>query len=323
MNVFCRTLAVTICIGTCLTAAQAQAQEWPTQPIRLIANAAAGGGVDLVARSIAEPLSRRLGVAVVVDNRGGAGGNIAAEQVARAAPDGYTLLLASSAIVISPAMYKTLSYSVEKDFAPISMVATSATALAARPDFGPSTIPELIKAAKAAPAKITFGSAGIGTTNHLAGELLKALAGIELVHVPFKGGGPAIQALIGGQIDLVVSSTLELAPRITSGKVKGIAVTNAVRSAVLPDLPTIAESLPGYECTIWFGLFAPAATPKQVVSKLASESVALARLDDVKARLTKVGATLVASDPEALARAVREDVPKWQRVTKQAGITPE
>jgi tripartite-type tricarboxylate transporter receptor subunit TctC len=321
MTSIARVLIAALTLGT--APAVSLGQVWPTQPIRLIVGAASGGGVDMIARTIAEPLTKRLGVSVVVDNRGGAGGNIAAEQVVRSAPDGYTLLVASNVVVISPAMYKSLSYNVERDLEPISLVATSASVLAAKPDFRPSTVPELIRAAKAAPGTITFGSSGIGTSNHLAGELLKALAGIDLVHVPFKGAGPALQSLLGGQIDLIIGTTLELAPRIRNGKVKGIAVTNALRSPALPDVPTIGESVPGYESTIWISLFAPVGMSRAIVTRLVNEVASLSNLADVKGRLENVGATLVASAPDVLARTLREDIPKWIRVTKQAGIVPE
>ena len=306
-----------------ICAATAGAQDWPARPVRLVANAAAGGAIDLVGRIIAEPLTKRLGTPVIVENRGGAGGVIGADYVAKSTPDGYTLLISSSSVVVAQALYKSVPYDVERAFLPISLVATTTTVLAARSGFPANSIAELIRFAKAAPGKFTFGTPGVGTTNHLGGELLKSMTGIDLVHVPFKGIGPAMNALAGGQIDLSFGSSLDLASRIRNGQIKALAVTNAMRSAALPDTPTIGETVSGFDVATWFGLFAPAGASAQIVAKLAGEISRLSSQHDLKSQFEKTGATLIARPPEELARTVREELPKWRRLIQRAGITAE
>ncbi len=298
-------------------------QNWPTRPVKIVIPYVAGGPVDAAARAFGEPLAKHFGQNFYIDNKPGAGGNIGSDQVAKAAPDGYTLLLNTTAIAISPGYYKSLAYNVEKDLAPISLISTGATVLAASLKFPASNVADLIKMAKANPGKITFGSSGVGTTNHLSGELLKSLAGIDMLHVPFGGSAQALTSMIGGQTDLMFASSLDLAPRIKAGQIKGIAVTNALRTSALPDLQTIGETVPGYESTIWYGLFAPAAIPQDIVGKLSAQLVPLAAVPEIKAKFEGLGATFIASRPDVLAKTVREEIVKWKRVIQQAGIVPE
>ena len=299
------------------------AASWPVKPVRIVIPYVAGGPVDAAARNFGEPLAKKFGQNFYIDNKPGAGGNIGSDQVAKAAPDGYSLLLNTTAIAISPSYYKKLAYDVEKDLAPISLISTGATVMAASLKFPANNVAELIKMAKANPGKITFGSSGVGTTNHLSGELLKALAGIDILHVPFGGSAQALTSMIGGQTDLMFASSLDLAARIKAGQIKGLAVTNAQRTPVLPDLQTIGETVSGYESTIWYGLYAPVATPKEIIAKLSVELVPLAKDPEIRAKFETLGATFIASRPEVLAKTTHDEIAKWRRVIQQAGIVPE
>ena len=303
--------------------AAARADGWPTRPIRLIIPYAAGGPVDVAARIVGDRLAERFRVSVLLDNRPGAGGNIGAEVVAKAAPDGYMLLFTTSSITIAPSLYRALSYDLQRDLTPIGQILTQPTTLIALPDFPASTIPELIAMARRAPGTLTFASGGNGTTNHLSGEMLKALAKIDIVHVPYRGTAPAFTALMGGEVSMMFASTLESMPLIKGGRVKPLAVTNAARSPMLPDLPTIGEFVPGYECTIWYGMWAPTALPADILAQLSQAVQALRDQPDVKARFDQFGATLVAGTPAALAEHVRAEVEKWAKLAAAAGIQPE
>jgi tripartite-type tricarboxylate transporter receptor subunit TctC len=297
-----------------------RAEDWPSRPIRLVIPYAAGGPVDVAARIVGDRLAERFHERVLLDNRPGAGGNIGADLVAKAAPDGYTLLFTTSSISIAPSIYKSLPYDVLRDLAPISQILTQPTTLIALDGFAASTIPELIALARAQPGTITYASGGNGTTNHLSGEMLKALAGIDIVHVPYRGTAPAFTALIAGEVDMMFASTIESMPLIKAGRVKALAVTNAERSPLLPDLPTIGEFVPGYECTIWYGLWGPAGLPPEILTALSDAILALPGQPEIKARFDQFGATLVASTPQAFARHLKAEVERWAKLVAAAGI---
>jgi len=299
---------------------EARAERWPSRPIRLVIPYAAGGPVDVAARIVGDKLAERFRERVLLDNRPGAGGNIGADLVAKATPDGYTLLFTTSSISIAPSIYKSLPYDVLRDLAPISQILTQPTTLIALDDFAASTIPELIALARAQPGIITYASGGNGTTNHLSGEMLKALAGIDIVHVPYRGTAPAFSALIAGEVGMMFASTIESMPLIKAGRVKALAVTNAERSPLLPDLPTIGEFVPGYECTIWYGLWGPAGLPPEILTQLSDAILALAGQPEIKARFDQFGATLVASTPQAFARHLKAEVDRWAKLVAAAGI---
>jgi tripartite-type tricarboxylate transporter receptor subunit TctC len=301
----------------------AAADDWPSKPIRLVIPYAAGGPVDVAARIVGDKLAERFRQRVLLDNRGGAGGNIGADLVAKATPDGYTLLFTTSSISIAPSMYKALPYDLLRDLTPISQILTQPTTLIALPSLPANTIPELIALARAAPGSVTYASGGNGTTNHLSGEMLKALAKIDIVHVPYRGTAPALTALMGGEVKTMFASTIESLPLIQAGRVKALAVTNAQRTPLLPDLPTIGETLPGYDCTIWYGLWAPAGLPPAILAQLAGTIGALPRQPDVTARFAQFGATVVASTPEAFAAHLRAEVARWAGLVAAAGIQAE
>ncbi|MBV8169203.1 MAG: tripartite tricarboxylate transporter substrate binding protein [Alphaproteobacteria bacterium] len=306
-----------------LLPAATRADDWPVKPIRLIIPYAAGGPVDVAARIVGDKLAERFKARVLLDNRPGAGGNIGVDIVAKSPPDGYALLFTTSSVTIAPSMYKTLPYDLLRDFAPISQILTQPTTLIALPSFAPKTIAELITLARAEPGTVTYASGGNGTTNHLSGEMLKALAKIDIVHVPYRGTAPAMTALLGGEVKTMFASTIESLPSIKDGRVKALAVTNAQRTPLLPDVPTIGETLPGYDCTIWYGLWAPAGLPASILTPIAETIAALPRQPDVVARFDAFGATVVASAPEAFAAHVRAEVAKWRALTAAAGIQPE
>jgi tripartite-type tricarboxylate transporter receptor subunit TctC len=298
----------------------ASAESWPSRPIRLVIPYAAGGPVDVAARIVGDRLAERFRERVLLDNRPGAGGNIGADLVAKATPDGYTLLFTTSSISIAPSIYKSLPYDVLRDLTPISQILTQPTTLIALDGFAASTIPELIALARARPGTITYASGGNGTTNHLSGEMLKALAGIDIVHVPYRGTAPAFTALIAGEVGMMFASTIESMPLIKAGRVKALAVTNAERSPLLPDLPTIGEFVPGYECTIWYGMWGPAGLPPEILTALSDAILALPGEPDIKARFDQFGATLVASTPPAFARHLKAEVDRWAKLVAAAGI---
>ena len=322
-----RALPLIALSATLLASAQSIAQtpvtNWPSKPVRIVIPFTAGGPLDALTRAYTDPMSRKFGQPFLIENKPGAGGNIGSDQVSKSAPDGYTFLFTTTAIAISPSYYKSLAYNVEKDLAPVSLVCLSATVLGAGNKFAGNTIADLIRLAKASPGKITFGSSGVGTTNHLSGELLKSLAGIDILHVPFGGAAAALTSMVGGQTDLIFASSVELASRIKAGQIKGLAVTNAQRTPALPDIPTIGETVPGYESTIWYGLFAPAAVSKDIIAKLSAELVPQVNNLEVKQKFDAFGTVLMVSRPEVLATKVRDEIAKWRKVIPAANIVPE
>ena len=303
----------------------AGAQSYPNRPIRLIVTFAAGGGADFMGRLIGQKLSESLGQSVVVDNRAGAGGAIGNEAAAKAAPDGYTLLLgAAGPLVISPALYAKLPFDTVKDFAPISLLAHVPFALCAHPSVPANHVKELIVLARARPGKLNFGSSGTAGAPHLAGELFKASAKLDIVHVPYKGLAPAITDLIGGQLDLVFADVNLVSQHIEAKRLRGLAVTGAKRSAIMPQLPTVSEAaLPGYQAGTWYGVLAPSAVPREVIAKLNAEINKILASNEIRERLATQGAEPAGIAPEQFADLIKADLSKWAKVVKAANIKLE
>lgn len=293
---------------------------YPDRPVRLVVGFPPGGAADILGRVAAQQLSDRLGQQVVVDNRGGAGGLIATEIAARSNADGYTLLFSSIPHVINPHLYKKVSYDAIRDFTPVVQFVAVPLMMAASPSLPAKTVKELITYARANPGKVNYGSAGSGSSSHLAVELFKSMAGVPMEHIPYKGTGPLITDLLAGQIGVTIASAVPLAPQVRSGgKLRGLAVTGPKRSAAFPELPAIAETVPGYEVVNWFGIFAPAGTPAAIVKRVNAELNAALNSPDLVKRLNAQGADAVGGGAEAFARVVRSDYAKWAKVVKESG----
>ena len=298
----------------------ARAQSFPNRPLRIVVPFPPGGAGDLHTRLVAGRLATVLGQPVIVDNRAGASGNIGAEFVAKAPPDGYTLVFATTNMAINQAVSTKLPFNVTTDFAPISLSLTAQNLLVARPDFAAADLRGLIAMARANPGKVTFGSSGIGSP-WLGMELLKSMAGIDLTHVPYKGDAPAITDLIGGQIDLYATNLSVLDPHVRAGRVKPLAVTSRRRAASLPDVPTMEEAgVPGYELESWFGFMAPAGTPRPTIDVLHGALVQVLAMPDVQKSMTDVGLVPTTTSPEQFAARIRADVDKFARIAKAANI---
>ncbi len=300
----------------------ASAQSYPTKAIRFIVPFPPGGGNDILARELAQSVSEPLGVPIVVDNKPGASTIIGTELAAKASPDGYSIFMGNnSTLTINPSLFQKLPYDPVKDFSPVSLLASAPFLLLVHPSVPAKSVNELIALARAKPGRLNFGSAGTGIVTHLAGEMLKSMARIEMVHVPYKGAGPALTDLIGGQIDLVFNNVLSALPHVRSARLRALAVTSRERSNVLPDLPTVAESgLSGYEATVWYAVLVPARTPQDAVNRLNAEFVKAVSSPKVRNRLTADGASVIGSQPDALATAIQSDLVRWARVIKQAGL---
>jgi tripartite-type tricarboxylate transporter receptor subunit TctC len=308
----------------CLAASSAAAQNYPAKPIRLVVPSSPGGGTDITGRILANKLTDLLRQQVVVDNRSGAGTRIGNEIVAKSPPDGYTLLMGLSTLAIIPAVYKNVSYDALKDFAPISLAVSVPNVLVVHPSLPARSVKELIALGKGRPGELIGGSAGTGTNPHPSLELFKSLAGIEMVHVPYKGSGPGVVALVSGEVAVFFPSLPSATPHIKAKRVRPLGVTTAKRAETLPDVPSIAEAgLPGYEATQWFGVLAPAGTPRAIVDRLHKEIVAALKSPDVAKQLSSQGAQIVASSPEEFAEYIRAETKKWAGVVKAAGIKPQ
>ena len=293
---------------------------FPSRPVRLVVPFAAGGSTDLVARLVAEGMSAALGQNVVVDNHGGAGGSIGAALVAEAAPDGYTILMGTVAThAINAAVFRNLPYDPVTSFAPISLLALVPNVLVVTPGLPVTSVAELIALLKAEPGVYSYASAGNGTPSHLSAELLKSMAGVDMVHVPYKGAGPALVDVIAGHVPIFFDNLPPSLEQIRAGKVRGLAVTTAERSPAIPELPTAAETLPGYETYSWNALFAPAGTPPEIVNKLNAAAVVALRQPAIRHRLDELSTTPVGSTPEALAAHVATEIAKWAPVVEAAG----
>jgi tripartite-type tricarboxylate transporter receptor subunit TctC len=302
--------------------ATAVAQAYPAKPLRLIVTFAAGGGADFAARALAPKLSETLGQPVVVDNRPGANGALGADLVAKAAPDGYTLLLgAAGTLVVAPHLGANMPFDPMKDLAPASLVAISPFVVTLNPSVQANSIRDLIALAKANPGKINFGSSGTGGSPQLAGELFKSMTGVNMVHVPYKGLAPALTDLIGGQIQVVFADVGLVKAHIAGGKLKGLAVTSAARSAAIPELSTVAEAgVPGYAAGTWYGVLAPAGTPTDIVARVSAETRKALALVDIKAAYVAQGMEPVGDTPAQFASYMRDEFAKWGKVIREAGI---
>ena len=298
---------------------------YPEKAIRIVVPYAPGGNIDITARTIAPGLAEGLGQQVVIDNRGGAGGTIGSEIAARSAPDGYTLLLGSSGTLsTAPPLYPKLGYDPIKDFATTSLVSTTAMVLELHPSIPVRSVKEFIALAKSRPGKITMGSPGAGTANHLTGELFQSATGTKLVHVPYKGSGPGLIDLMGGQIDLFFDQLAGSIAFIQTGKLRALAVTTAKRAAAMPDLPTIAESgLPGFDASTWAGVVLPVATPQDIVMKVHTALIKTLRAKATRDNFVRLGAEALESTPEEFTRFMRDDIAKWTKVVRDAGIKLE
>jgi tripartite-type tricarboxylate transporter receptor subunit TctC len=300
----------------------ARAQAYPTRPVRFIVGAAGGSSPDIFARLLGQWLSERLGQAFVIDNRAGAGGNIAFEAAARSPADGYTLVLVPTSAAINAALSEKLSYNLIRDITPVAAIARGPQVMLVNPSVAAKTIPEFIAYAKANPGKLSMGSAGIGTPGHLAGELFKLMASVDIVHVPYRSGAPAQTDLIGGQVQLMFLSPVGLIEYLQTGKLRALAVTTATRSDALPNIPTIGDFLPGYEASAWWGIGAPRNTPPETVDKLNKEINAGLADQKVKARLADLGGTSLVLSPADFGKLIADETEKWGKVIRRANIRP-
>ncbi len=307
-----------------IIALPAHAQSYPGRVVRIVVPTSAGGGGDVIARLIAKSLSGRWGRQVVVDNRTGAGTMLGSELVARAAPDGYTLLMTPSTLAINPAAYKKVPYDALRDFAPITQAAVVPNLMMVHPSVPARNVREMIALAKAKPGQLFYASSGHGTSPHLSMELFSLMAGIRMVQVPYKSSGPGVIDLLAGQVALMAPSMISGIPHVRAGRLRALGVTTAQRSPSAPDIPTIAESgLPGYESAQWYGLLAPVATPRDVLDKLYKEVTAILLAPENRELLGSEGGIVVAGTPEAFATMIKSETAKWLRVAKEAGLTPE
>jgi len=301
--------------------ARAQPADWPARPIRFILPFPPGGGTDILGRLIAERLTAGLGQPVVAENRGGAGGNLGAEAAAKSPPDGYTIVLVAPSLAISPSLYSKLNYDPVKDFAPVSLVATVPNVMITNPSVPVATLKEFIALAKSKPGEMNFGSGGSGTSNHLAGELFNIVAGVKLVHVPYKGVNLAMNDVLSGRVQLVFIGIPAAVPHIKAGRLRALALASTQRSAVLPDVPTADEAgLPKFEVTTWYGILAPAGTPKPVVARLNGELGRIMHSPELKDRLEALATDPVTSTPEEFADLIKREIAKWGEVVREAGL---
>jgi tripartite-type tricarboxylate transporter receptor subunit TctC len=304
-------------------AGAASAQSFPSKAVHIFVPYPAGGGVDVLARTLGDVVSKQWGQSVVIENRPGAGGLIASQALATSPPDGYTLIVVASGHATNPFLYPKIPYDTFRDFTPISLLASSPNVLLVRADSPFKTLGEMIAATKARPASLSFAHAGTGTSTHLAGELLKSLAKIDLNAIPYKGGAPAINDLLGGQIPMSFNNGPESIGQLQAGTVRALAVTTAARAPFLPDVPSMAEAVPGYDTEVWWGLLGPAGLPPELLAKLSHDFVAALNTDSVKARLTKLGALPIGSSPQQFDAKIRADCEKWGPIIQAAGIKAE
>jgi tripartite-type tricarboxylate transporter receptor subunit TctC len=307
-----------------LAGGAAQAQSYPVKPITIVSAQAGGGASDTVARSVMDRLQAALGQPLVLENRPGAGGNVGAAAVARAAPDGYTLMIGTDAMMTSNVhLYKSMGYDPVKDFAPITNAGANIIVLAVHADLPAKSMAELVAHAKANPGKLQFGSSGIASPHHLAGELLKQKAGIDIVHVPYRGGSLSANDLAGGHIGMAFLSYSAAAPLMATNRIRVLAVVERTRYAAIPDVPTVAETVPGFEMSSWLGFFAPAGTPAPIVARLNTEIVKILKVDVVKERLAALGLAVIADTPESLAATVKNGIAVRGELIKAAKIEPQ
>lgn len=305
----------------CALATTAAAQAWPTKAVSLVVPFPAGGTTDVLARALGQELAKSLGQPVIVENKPGAGATLGADFVAKAKPDGYTLLMGAVHHTIATSVYRKLAYDFQKDLAPVTTVAMVPNVLVVQADSSSRTVPELIAQAKRAPGKFTFGSNGNGTGQHLIGAQFESMAGVQLLHVPYKGSGPAVSDLLGGQVNYMFDSITSARPHIESGKLRALGLTTAKRSKSLPNVPTLAEAgLPGYEVSPWFAVFMPAATPKDIVAKVNAALLEAMKDPDVVKRFETIGAEPVGSTPEEMAQHLARESERWTKLIQERGI---
>lgn len=314
-------LALTLAMGLSVPAARAQTP-WPTKPIKILVGYAAGGSTDVTARIIAQALSERLGQPVIIENRPGAGGNIAADAAAKADPDGYTLLMTTStSFGTNPSLYKSLPFNVQTDFAPITLTAFIPNLLVVNPSVAANNVADFTVYLKANPGKLNFGSAGNGTSQHIAGELFNSLAGVKMVHVAYRGGAPAVNDLLGGQLQVIFAPLVEVLQQVRAEKLKALGITTSKRSPLLPDVPTIAEALPGYEIALWNGLVAPAKTPPEIVDRINRAAIDALRSPELKAKLAEQGSEPVGNTPAEFKSFIDGELVKWKKLVEISGAS--
>lgn len=311
-------------VALAAAAPSAFAQTYPTKPVRLILPFPPGGPSDILGRALSQKLSEQMGQQVIADNRPGAGGNLGLELTAKAAPDGYVMVLSSPLISLSPSLYTKLNYDPQKDLAPISLVAQIQNVVLVHPSVPAKNLKELVQVARASPGKLNYGSGGVGTTTHLAPELFMSMTKTQMVHVPFKGSGQSVISQLAGEIAANFPSVPTAIPYIKVNRLRGLGVTTVKRTQALPAVPSIAEAgVPGYEATQWFGVLAPAGTPRSIIDRMHQEVVRALRSADVKERVTAEGMDIVASTPEEFAGYIKSETDKWAKVIKAAGIKPQ
>ncbi|WP_244788171.1 tripartite tricarboxylate transporter substrate binding protein [Cupriavidus pauculus] len=317
-----RTSLLWLCWSLLAVAPAAGAQDWPTRPIRMVVPYPPGGPTDIVARVVGQKLSERLGQTVVVDNRPGAGGNIGADAVAKSAPDGYTMLVATTAHAINMTLFSKPGYNTRTDFAPVSMLTSGPLVLVTAPSTPAASVTELIAMARANPGKVTFASSGNGQSTHLAAELFDSMAGVRMTHVPYKGSAPALTDVMAGQATVMFDTMLSAMPFVRDGKLRALAITGATRSPAAPDVPTMAQAgLPGYEATAWNALLVPAGTPAAVQSRLSEALKAVLNQDDVRARFASQGFAATWTSPADTGQFIAREIDKWGKVVKASGAT--
>ena len=310
-----------VCLCGASTAGLAHAQSWPTKPIKLIVPYPPGGGTDVIARIVQEPLAKELGQQVIIDNRGGAGGSIGSALAAQSPSDGYTVLFTLSSHTINPAIYTKLPFDTEKDFSSVVTVASLPQILVANPNFPAKTVKEVIEMAKAKPGSISYASVGNGSPGHLAGAMMATDAGVDMTHIPYRGGGPAVTDVIAGQVPLLWVSIPAAAQFVKAGKLRALAVSTVKRSAVFPDVPTMVESgFKGFEVDSWYAMFVPATTPQTIIDRLNKATVNVLAQPEVKEKLLGQGAEAVGDTPAQLSGVVKKEIAKWKQVVKSANI---
>jgi tripartite-type tricarboxylate transporter receptor subunit TctC len=320
---FCAVLCGALSGSLLVAASEARAAEgYPNKPIRIVCHSPPGGGADFVSRTLGEKLAERLGQPVVVDNRPGASGSIGAGIVAKSAPDGYTVLLgSSSAVAVNPALQRLSYQAVIKDFAPVTLVSRVSYVLVVHPAVPATSVAELIRLAKSQPGRLNYASSGTGSASHLAMELFKNMAGVDLTHIPYKGSAPAVIDLIGGQVQTGFNNLIPALPHVKSGRLRALGVSGSARSAAMPEVPTIAESgLPGYEALQWYGVLLPARAPRVIIDRLNQEIGAILQLPEVRERLTHEGGDVIGGTPEQFAAHIEREIAKWTKVVNAANI---
>jgi tripartite-type tricarboxylate transporter receptor subunit TctC len=320
-----RTILCTLAtLGMVVPSIAPAAAEYPERPVTMVVPFAAGGAIDIVARALSEPLGRALQQPIVIENRPGAGGNIGVAAAARARPDGYTILMGSSSFAINPSLYAKVAYDPFKDFAPVADLGFYPCIIGARNDLGLNTLADLIALAKSKPGKLNFATPGAGTVPHLAAELLKLRAGIEMVHIPYPGGGQAVQSLLSGTVEVASLATPQALPQVQAGRMKALALTGRERWPELPNLPTMVEAgLTGAVAETWQGLFVPAGTPDAIVDRIARETTSVLQQPDVIAKFRQVGLVVTGKGPDALRARLADEVPRWKEVIVKAGLKAE